>query len=223
MQHKYVPQKNSQNRKLLREALAEGNPPSHSYLKMTSRGPELRPPFQSILAWTPNHPAQDGPYWAIPPAGGSAGPLAAYYRFRQSLGRLVALLIVPFLGETQHALKLCKRNGRLSLVSGDIMGTRSAWKLFGAAEHGPAAFSKRHKPSLGKLMCLPLIPTPLLWMSLTKSVERCRTVSGTKQSSGCGSLVRRYLSLGKYEFAVKQQQRVPGRTPRGVTYNTKKG
>ncbi|MPC83416.1 hypothetical protein E2C01_078125 [Portunus trituberculatus] len=33
---------------------------------------ELRPPSQSIPAWTPNHPAQDVPYWAIPPAGGSA-------------------------------------------------------------------------------------------------------------------------------------------------------
>ncbi|MPC84912.1 hypothetical protein E2C01_079664 [Portunus trituberculatus] len=39
---------------------------------------ELRPPSQSIPAWTPNHPAKDGPYMAIPPASGSAGPLAAY-------------------------------------------------------------------------------------------------------------------------------------------------
>ncbi|MPD01416.1 hypothetical protein E2C01_096943 [Portunus trituberculatus] len=38
MQQKYVPQKNSQNRRLLREALVEGNP-SHSDMKMTSRGP----------------------------------------------------------------------------------------------------------------------------------------------------------------------------------------
>ncbi|MPD06813.1 hypothetical protein E2C01_102641 [Portunus trituberculatus] len=40
MQQKYVPQKNSQNRRLLRKVLVEGNPPSHSDLKMTSRGPE---------------------------------------------------------------------------------------------------------------------------------------------------------------------------------------
>ncbi|MPC74213.1 hypothetical protein E2C01_068565 [Portunus trituberculatus] len=62
------------------------------------------------------------------------------YRFKQPLGRQVALLSVPFFGGTQYALKLCKRNGRLSLVSGFIVGTRSAWKLFGAAELGPAAF-----------------------------------------------------------------------------------
>ncbi|MPC70235.1 hypothetical protein E2C01_064477 [Portunus trituberculatus] len=34
--------------------------------------------------------------------------------FRQSPGRQVALLSVPFLSGTQHALKLCKRNGRLA-------------------------------------------------------------------------------------------------------------
>ncbi|MPC62809.1 hypothetical protein E2C01_056898 [Portunus trituberculatus] len=78
MQHKYVPQKNSQNRRLLWEAHVEGNPPFHTYLRMTSRGPELRPTSQSIPAWTPNHPAQNGPYWAIPEAGGTAGPLTAY-------------------------------------------------------------------------------------------------------------------------------------------------
>ncbi|MPC43786.1 hypothetical protein E2C01_037438 [Portunus trituberculatus] len=27
------------------------------------------PLSQSIPAWTPNHPSQDDPYWAIPPAG----------------------------------------------------------------------------------------------------------------------------------------------------------
>ncbi|MPC25309.1 hypothetical protein E2C01_018415 [Portunus trituberculatus] len=110
MQQKCVPQKNSQNRRLMWKALLEGNPPSYSDLKMTSRGPgtretiywddngserwlpwtgylfpmrtnclkkkkaphdaeclsttELRPPSQSIPAWTTNHPAQD----AIPPA-----------------------------------------------------------------------------------------------------------------------------------------------------------
>ncbi|MPC95461.1 hypothetical protein E2C01_090673 [Portunus trituberculatus] len=42
MPQKCVPQKNSQNRKLLWEALVEGNPPSHSDLKMTSRGPGAR-------------------------------------------------------------------------------------------------------------------------------------------------------------------------------------
>ncbi|MPD05367.1 hypothetical protein E2C01_101106 [Portunus trituberculatus] len=36
MQQKRDPQKNSQNRRLLRDALVEGNPPSHSDLKMTS-------------------------------------------------------------------------------------------------------------------------------------------------------------------------------------------
>ncbi|MPC80019.1 hypothetical protein E2C01_074582 [Portunus trituberculatus] len=42
MQQKYVLQKNSQNRRLLREALVEGNPPSHSDLKMMSRGQGAR-------------------------------------------------------------------------------------------------------------------------------------------------------------------------------------
>ncbi|MPC71395.1 hypothetical protein E2C01_065672 [Portunus trituberculatus] len=42
MQQKCVPQKNSKNRRLLREALVEGNPPSHSDLKMTSHGPGAR-------------------------------------------------------------------------------------------------------------------------------------------------------------------------------------
>ncbi|MPC50641.1 hypothetical protein E2C01_044470 [Portunus trituberculatus] len=78
MQQKYVPQKNSQNRRLLWEALVEGNPPSYSDLKMTPRRPELRLPSQSIPAWTPIHPAQDNSYWVIPPVGGSAGQLAAY-------------------------------------------------------------------------------------------------------------------------------------------------
>ncbi|MPC89351.1 hypothetical protein E2C01_084293 [Portunus trituberculatus] len=36
MQQKYVPQKNFQNRRLLWEALVEGNPPPYSDLKMTS-------------------------------------------------------------------------------------------------------------------------------------------------------------------------------------------
>ncbi|MPC92824.1 hypothetical protein E2C01_087934 [Portunus trituberculatus] len=66
--------------------------------------------------------------------------VVAVKRVTQSLGRQVALLSVPFLDGTQHVLKLSKRNGRLSLISGDIVGTRSAWRLFGAAEHGPAAF-----------------------------------------------------------------------------------
>ncbi|MPC52533.1 hypothetical protein E2C01_046404 [Portunus trituberculatus] len=35
MQQKCVPQKNSQNRRLLWEAFVEGNPPSYSDLKMT--------------------------------------------------------------------------------------------------------------------------------------------------------------------------------------------
>ncbi|MPD02801.1 hypothetical protein E2C01_098406 [Portunus trituberculatus] len=42
MQQKRDPEKNSQNRRLLREALVEGNPPFHSDLKMTSRGPGAR-------------------------------------------------------------------------------------------------------------------------------------------------------------------------------------
>ncbi|MPC80973.1 hypothetical protein E2C01_075572 [Portunus trituberculatus] len=29
-------------------------------------------PLQSIPTWKPNHPAQDGPYWTIPAAGGPA-------------------------------------------------------------------------------------------------------------------------------------------------------
>ncbi|MPC51532.1 hypothetical protein E2C01_045379 [Portunus trituberculatus] len=76
-QQRRVPQKNSQSRKLLWEALVEGNPPPYSDLKMTSRGPELRTPSQSIPAWTPNHPTEDDPSWAIPPAGGSSGLLNA--------------------------------------------------------------------------------------------------------------------------------------------------
>ncbi|MPC57027.1 hypothetical protein E2C01_050997 [Portunus trituberculatus] len=72
-----VPQ-NSQNRRPLWEALVEGNSPPFSDLKMTSRGPELRPPSQSIPAWILDHQTQDDLYGAIPPAGGSAGPLAAY-------------------------------------------------------------------------------------------------------------------------------------------------
>ncbi|MPD06715.1 hypothetical protein E2C01_102539 [Portunus trituberculatus] len=50
MQHKYVPQKNSQNRRLLREALVEGNPPSYSDLKMTSRGPG-EPPHENLTVF----------------------------------------------------------------------------------------------------------------------------------------------------------------------------
>ncbi|MPD02629.1 hypothetical protein E2C01_098224 [Portunus trituberculatus] len=48
MEQKYVPQKNSQNRRLLREALVEGNPPSNLALKMTtSRGPG-QPPHENL-------------------------------------------------------------------------------------------------------------------------------------------------------------------------------
>ncbi|MPC91929.1 hypothetical protein E2C01_086994 [Portunus trituberculatus] len=43
MQQKCVPQKNFQNRRLLWEALVEGNPPPYSDLKMTSRGPGQQP------------------------------------------------------------------------------------------------------------------------------------------------------------------------------------
>ncbi|MPC80238.1 hypothetical protein E2C01_074812 [Portunus trituberculatus] len=121
MQQKRDPQ-NSQNRRLLREAFLEGNPPSHSDLKMTCRGPGQPPhenlnrqrkpptrttmggsagcrgggtsspcgqvvlkkrshmirkfvhgraetPSQSIPAWTPNHPAQDGPLLGDPSSG----------------------------------------------------------------------------------------------------------------------------------------------------------
>ncbi|MPC74201.1 hypothetical protein E2C01_068553 [Portunus trituberculatus] len=64
----------------------------------------------------------------------------AHHNSRCLLVVSLFLLSVPFLGGTQHALKLCKKNGRLSLVSGDIVGTRSVWKLFGAAKLGPAAF-----------------------------------------------------------------------------------
>ncbi|MPC80373.1 hypothetical protein E2C01_074951 [Portunus trituberculatus] len=49
-------------------------------------------PSQSIPAWTPNHPAQDSPYWAIPPVGGSAGPLAAYVGSISSGPSLATLL-----------------------------------------------------------------------------------------------------------------------------------
>ncbi|MPC50536.1 hypothetical protein E2C01_044365 [Portunus trituberculatus] len=42
MQQKCDPQKNSQNRRLLREVLVDGNPLSHSDLKITSRGPGAR-------------------------------------------------------------------------------------------------------------------------------------------------------------------------------------
>ncbi|MPC50476.1 hypothetical protein E2C01_044305 [Portunus trituberculatus] len=50
MQQKYVPQKNSQNRRLLREALVEGNPPPYSDLKMTSRGPgQGKPPTGTTM------------------------------------------------------------------------------------------------------------------------------------------------------------------------------
>ncbi|MPC41394.1 hypothetical protein E2C01_034984 [Portunus trituberculatus] len=35
-------------------------------------------PSQSIPDWTSNHPTRDDLYWAIPPASGSAGTLAAY-------------------------------------------------------------------------------------------------------------------------------------------------
>ncbi|MPC61586.1 hypothetical protein E2C01_055660 [Portunus trituberculatus] len=85
MQQKRDPQKNSQNRRLLREALVEGNP-SHLDLKMTSRGPG-KPPTGSTMGGSTgcrgrgtsspcgparihNYPSQVGPYWAIPPAGG---------------------------------------------------------------------------------------------------------------------------------------------------------
>ncbi|MPC91456.1 hypothetical protein E2C01_086494 [Portunus trituberculatus] len=47
MQQKCVPQKNSQNRRLLWEALEEGNPPSYSDLKMTSRG-QGQPPHENL-------------------------------------------------------------------------------------------------------------------------------------------------------------------------------
>ncbi|MPD01666.1 hypothetical protein E2C01_097204 [Portunus trituberculatus] len=50
MQQKYIPQKNSQNRRLLREALVKGNPPSHSDLKMTSRGPG-QPPQENLTGF----------------------------------------------------------------------------------------------------------------------------------------------------------------------------
>ncbi|MPC97321.1 hypothetical protein E2C01_092632 [Portunus trituberculatus] len=69
----------------------EGNPPPYSDLKM-SCGPELIPPSQSIPAWTPNHPTQDDPYGAIPPAGGSSDPLAAYVGTNWSGPSLAILL-----------------------------------------------------------------------------------------------------------------------------------
>ncbi|MPC18304.1 hypothetical protein E2C01_011184 [Portunus trituberculatus] len=55
-QQRYVPQKDSQSRKLLREALVEGNPPFYSDLKMTSRGPGpaylRQDDSHSWLCWT---------------------------------------------------------------------------------------------------------------------------------------------------------------------------
>ncbi|MPD06630.1 hypothetical protein E2C01_102454 [Portunus trituberculatus] len=46
-QKRYIATKNSLNRRLLQEALVEGNPPSHSDLKMTSRGPG-EPPHKNL-------------------------------------------------------------------------------------------------------------------------------------------------------------------------------
>ncbi|MPC48809.1 hypothetical protein E2C01_042592 [Portunus trituberculatus] len=46
MQQKCIPQ-NSQNRRLLWETLMEGNPPSYSDLKMTSRRPD-QPPHENL-------------------------------------------------------------------------------------------------------------------------------------------------------------------------------
>ncbi|MPC86927.1 hypothetical protein E2C01_081768 [Portunus trituberculatus] len=71
--------KNSQNRRLLWE--------SSSLLR-----PEDDVSQASIPAWTPNHPTQDDRYWAIPPAGGSAGPLAAYVGTISSGPSLTTLL-----------------------------------------------------------------------------------------------------------------------------------
>ncbi|MPC45896.1 hypothetical protein E2C01_039603 [Portunus trituberculatus] len=43
-----IPQKNSQNKRLLWEALVEGNPPPYSDLNMTSRGPG-QPPHENLI------------------------------------------------------------------------------------------------------------------------------------------------------------------------------
>ncbi|MPC56823.1 hypothetical protein E2C01_050789 [Portunus trituberculatus] len=56
MQQKCVPQKNSQNRRLLWEALVEGNLPSDSDLKMTSRGKFVHDRAKTPL---PKHPSLD--------------------------------------------------------------------------------------------------------------------------------------------------------------------
>ncbi|MPC58660.1 hypothetical protein E2C01_052668 [Portunus trituberculatus] len=48
MQQKCVPQKNSQNRRLLWEALVEGNPPSYSDVKMTSGHPPHEKLIQTV-------------------------------------------------------------------------------------------------------------------------------------------------------------------------------
>ncbi|MPD02953.1 hypothetical protein E2C01_098562 [Portunus trituberculatus] len=57
MQQKYVSQKKSQNRRLLLEALVEENSPSHSDLKMTSRGPvtqKMAPGAKETTYWDDN-------------------------------------------------------------------------------------------------------------------------------------------------------------------------
>ncbi|MPC51029.1 hypothetical protein E2C01_044866 [Portunus trituberculatus] len=54
MQQKCIPQKNSQNMRLLWEALVEGNPPTYSDLKMTSRGPG-QPPHENLKVFCFSH------------------------------------------------------------------------------------------------------------------------------------------------------------------------
>ncbi|MPD02498.1 hypothetical protein E2C01_098085 [Portunus trituberculatus] len=56
-QQRYVPQKDSQNRKLLWESLVEGNPPPYSDLKMTSHGPGSVGGLGAAVAGLPFHPA----------------------------------------------------------------------------------------------------------------------------------------------------------------------
>ncbi|MPC65855.1 hypothetical protein E2C01_059992 [Portunus trituberculatus] len=65
----------------------------HHMMRMFVHDGAETPPSQSISAWTPNHPKQDDPYGAIPPAGGSTGPLAAYVgivSFGPSLATVIA-------------------------------------------------------------------------------------------------------------------------------------